>query len=155
MAVISASGGAIVKLHGDKELYQKLKSNRANGPVARFLDRASIFMQGQARKKAVVDTGRMRNSIGVEKPSDRLRRIGPNVDYAEHVEFGTSAHYPPLNSLWGWSKRHGVDPWALQQSIGMWGTPAQPFMQPAADETEGFMVTLVPVLAAEIESAFQ
>ena len=150
-----AEGTIRVQLIGDEELKRKLVSSRADGPVNRFLDRGATYLQGKARKKAPVDTGRLRNSIGTETPSDRVRSIGPSVDYGRYVEEGTDPHYPPLDALWGWSKRHGMDPWALQQSIGMWGTEAQPYMEPAAEETETFMVTIVPVLAAEIESAFQ
>lgn len=150
-----AEGQIRVQLIGDKELKRKLVSSRADGPVNRFLDRGAFYLQGKAREGAPVDTGRLRNSIGTETPNDRVRSIGPSVDYGRYVEEGTSPHYPPLDALWGWSKRHGMDPWALQQSIGMWGTEAQPYMEPAAEETETFMVTIVPVLAAEIESAFQ
>lgn len=154
---MATSGGSIrVDLIGDKELSRKLRSSRADAPVKRFLDRGSIFLQGRARTHAPVDTGRLQNSIGIEEPNNRLRSIGPSVDYGEHVEFGTRPHYPPLTPLFGWANRHGgMDPFALQQSIGMWGTPAQPYMQPAADETETHVITIIPVLAAELESAFQ
>lgn len=152
----TSSGSMTVKLIGDEELKRKLRSSRADKPVARFLDRSATFLQGQARKHAPVDTGRLRNSIGTESLNSRLRSVGTNLDYAEPVEFGSRPHYPPLNALWGWAKRKGgLDPFALQQAIGMWGTPAQPYLQPAADETEVFVEKLVPVLAAEIESAFQ
>lgn len=156
MATIASGGLVAVEIRGDKELHRKLKSSRADGPVNRYLDRSASKLQGVARKEAPKDTGRLTNSIGTETPNDRVRSIGSNLDYAPHVEFGTKPHYPPLNALWKWAKRHGgIDPFALQQAIGMWGTQEQPYMQPAADETEVFMITILPVLAAEIESAFQ
>lgn len=152
---MASGGGITVELRGLDELRGKLKHSKADKPVRNFLDRGAIYMQGKARKNAPTDTGRLKNSIGIDKPSTRLRSIGPSVDYGEAVEFGTSPHFPPLNALWGWSKRHGgIDPFALQQAIGMWGTEAQPYMEPAAKDTEKFMVTIIPVLAAEIESAF-
>ena len=155
MATIAGGGSLTVELKGDKELYRKLQSSRADAPVGRFLDRGAFYLQGQARKNAPRDTGRLANSIGTNSPNTRLRSIGPSVDYGEPVEFGTRPHYPPVGALSGWAKRHGgMDPFALQQSIGMWGTKAQPYMQPAADDTETFMITIIPVFAAEIESAF-
>lgn len=153
---MATQGSITVNIEGLEELRKKLQGHKADKPVNRFLDRSADLIQKSARKKAPVDTGRLRNSIGTEISGHRQRSIGPSVDYGEHVEFGTNPHYPPLDALWGWSKRHGgIDPFALQQSIGMWGTPAQPYMQPAADESESAIASLVSVLAAEIESAFQ
>ena len=153
---MATAGGTIrVELIGDKELKRKLVGERADKPVSRFLDRAAFTIQGAARKKAPVDTGRLRNSIGTESPSTRSRTVGPSVKYGEWVETGTSPHYPPLGALQGWAKRHGMSAAALQQSIGTRGTKAQPFMRPAADESEDAIANLVPILAAEIESAYQ
>lgn len=45
------------------------------------------------RQLAPVDTGRLRNSIGVTNGSDSRGPyvdVGPTTDYAIHVEFGTS-----------------------------------------------------------------
>lgn len=155
MATVTSSGSLTVELRGDKELYRKLRSSRADAPVGRFLDRGAFHLQGKARKNAPKDTGRLTNSIGIDSPNNRLRSIGSNLDYAEPVEMGTRPHYPPLGALEGWAKRHGMNARALQHSIGMRGTKAQPYLGPAADETEAFMIGLIPGFAAEIESAFQ
>lgn len=156
MATVASGGALIVELRGDKDLYRKLQGRRADAPVGRFLDRGAFHLQGKARKNAPKDTGRLGNSIGTESPNNRLRSIGSNLDYAEPVEKGTRPHYPPIDALWGWAKRKGgLDPFAIQQSIGMWGTEAQPYLGPAAEEAEVFMISQIPTLAAEIESAFQ
>jgi len=45
------------------------------------------------RQLAPVDTGRLRNSIGVTEGADARGLyfdVGPTVDYAIHVEYGTS-----------------------------------------------------------------
>lgn len=154
---MATSGQITLRIEGLEELRDKLQSSRADVPVQRFLDRAASHLQGGARKKAPIDTGRLRNSIGIESPNASTRRVGPSVEYGAAVEFGSKPHYAPLNPLWGWAKRHGgIDPFALRESIASWGTEAQPYMQPAADETETYISTrLVSVLAAEIESAFQ
>ncbi len=144
-----------VKLIGDEELKRKLVGSRADVPVARFLDRAAFTVQGAARKKAPVDTGRLRNSIGTESPTRRMRRVGPSVDYGEPVEMGSRPHWPPPGVMAKWAKRHGMTESTARFAVAKRGTKAQPYMQPAADESETKIASLVSVLAAEIESAYQ
>lgn len=151
-----ATAGAItVTIHGLDQLRGKLNSSRSDIPVRRFLDRGAIGIQGEGRRRAPVDTGRLRNSISVESPTNRMRRIGPNVEYGPYVEFGTRPHYPPKGALSGWAQRHGMTDQQARQSIGRKGTKAQPYMAPAAEGSVPLIRSLVPVLAAEIESAFQ
>jgi hypothetical protein len=153
---MATSGQITVRIEGLEELRDKLQSSRADVPVQRFLDRAASHLQGGARKKAPIDTGRLRNSIGIESPNASTRRIGPSVEYGPSIEFGTRPHMPPVSELVGWSRKRGLDPYAVAEGISIAGTKAQPFLQPAADETEVLIrTTLVSVLAAEIESAFQ
>ena len=152
---MAAGGGITVRIDGLDNLQRKLVGARADAPVKRFLDRGAIYIQGEARRNAAVDTGRLRNSIGTESPSMRTRRIGPNVEYGEYVEFGTRPHWPPPGALGGWAQRHGMSDYQARRSVGMKGTRAQPFMQPAADSAQTALVPLVSALAAEIESAYQ
>ena len=151
----TAQGGITVRIEGLDALQRKLHGSRADAPVGRFLDRGALIVQRGAREKAPVDTGRLRNSIGVERSSMRSRRIGPNVAYGEYVEFGTRPHWPPPGAMSGWARRHGISDYQARRAVAMHGTKAQPFMQPAADDAEDGIRQLVSVLAAEIESAFQ
>lgn len=145
-----------VKLIGDDGLKRKLVGSRADAPVGRFLDRAAFTIQGAARKKAPVGvSGRLKNSIGTEKPSTRRRLVGPNVDYGAAVEEGSKPHLPPPGAVDSWAKKKGLDPVKVRWSIFHYGTEAHPYMQPAADESEEKIASLVSVLAAEIESAYQ
>lgn len=150
-----SSGSVTVTVHGLEDLRRKLRDKRADAPVARYLDRAAIKVQGDARKKAPVDEGTLRNSIGTESPSNRKRRIGPSVEYGEYVETGTRPHWPPPGALAGWARRHGMSEYAIRRKIGLYGTKKQPYMQPAAEDAIPFLQRQIPVLAAEIESAFQ
>lgn len=152
---MAISGGITIRVEGLDELRAKLDGSRVDGPVARFLDRGAIIIQGKARTKAPVDTGRLRNSIGVESPTSRSRRVGPSVFYGEWVETGTRPHWPPVGALDGWARRHGMTDYQARRSIAMSGTKPQPYMQPAAEEAQAVLPGLVSVLAAEIESAFQ
>jgi HK97 gp10 family phage protein len=53
-----------------------------------------LYAEGQAKKDCPVDTGRLRSSIthGITdiKGDVIIGQVGTNVEYAEHVEFGTS-----------------------------------------------------------------
>lgn len=147
----------VVRIEGLEQLRGKLTSSRADGPVNRFLDRGAIFVQGAARRHAgkSVDTGRLRNSIGVETSGHRERRVGPSADYGLYVETGTRPHFPPPAALEGWARRHGFSSgYEVAKKIAATGTQAQPYMRPAAEEGEGFVKAQVPVLAAEVESAY-
>lgn len=70
--------------------------------------------------------------------------ISANSHYAAYVEFGTGAPRkpPPLSAIEGWAERHGVNPYALQKKIMVYGTSTetpqkgpvgQKFMEPSFD----------------------
>lgn len=64
-----------------------------DGPVGKELARRAVRVETAAKRRAPVDTGRLRSSISRELGIDNrgLRaRIGTDVDYAIYVEFGTS-----------------------------------------------------------------
>lgn len=151
----TAQGSITVEIEGLDKLRKKLQGERADKPVGRFLDRSAALVQGGARKNAPVDQGRLRNSIGTEVSGPRERKIGPSAEHGEWVEMGTRPHWPPPGALAGWAKRHGMDEFAVRQKIGLYGTKKQPFLGPAAEEAEPAIAALVPLLASEIESAFQ
>ena len=146
-----------IRVEGLEEAVAKLTPQRADGPIGRFLDRGAIYIQSRAREKAPVDTERLRGSIGIEEPSNRMRHIGANTDYAEYVEKGTGAHFPPPSALQGWAARHGFGAdggFLVARAISRSGTKAQPYMRPAAEAGESFVKTLVPTLAAELEAEY-
>ena len=63
----------------------------AIGPaVARALDAVGMAAEGHAKAKCPVDTGRLRNSITHARAGAMFEVIGTNVEYAPHVELGTS-----------------------------------------------------------------
>lgn len=153
---MASSGQIVGQIDGIDELRSKLNGRRADLPISRFLDRAAFHLQGGARKKVPVDTGRLKNSIGIESPVIRLRRVGTKVSYGPPVEFGTGPHMPPAGALDGWARRKGLDPNAVAERISIRGTKKHPYMQPAADETAiEIRTVLVPLLASELESAYQ
>ncbi|WIC88818.1 minor capsid protein [Streptomyces phage OnionKnight] len=106
--------------------------------VKRAVDRTRIDVQNEARRRAPVDTGRLRSSI-VSRAETSGRTagyvIGTNVNYAAAVEYGTSPHViKPVNkrALYWPGAAHPV------ASVNHPGTRAQPFMRPAIEMTEIF-----------------
>lgn len=67
------------------------------GPIAKELAKRAIRVERMAKRLCPVDTGRLRSSIGWKVDVDGMglfAQIGTNVDYAPHVEFGTSRQAP-------------------------------------------------------------
>lgn len=64
-----------------------------DGPVAKDLTRRAISVEGAAKRRCPVDTGRLRGSIthAVKRDSrGLLADVGTNVEYAVFVELGTT-----------------------------------------------------------------
>ena len=65
----------------------------ANGPAGKYLKQQGLKVARRAKRNCPVDTGRLRSSITEALGTDSqglVERIGTDVDYAPHVEFGTS-----------------------------------------------------------------
>lgn len=78
-------------------------AGRVPGAVRQLVQRAVLDVEGQAKQRAAVDTGAMRNSIDGRMTGDTSGEVGVGQEYAVYVEYGTAK------------------------------APAQPFMHPAAD----------------------
>lgn len=65
-------------------------SEKVTRSAQREVKRSALNIEGGAKNRVPVDTGRLRNSIGHETSLDELSAtIGSNVEYAPFVEFGT------------------------------------------------------------------
>ena len=53
------------------------------------LSAAALIVEGAAVLVCPVDTGNLRSSITHEVVDDEEARVGTNVDYAPHLEYGT------------------------------------------------------------------
>jgi len=73
------------------------------GAARALVQKGVADVEGQAKQRAAVDTGAMRNSIGGRMTGDTSREVSVGQDYGVHLEYGT---------------------------VNM---PAQPFMNPAVD----------------------
>lgn len=63
-----------------------------DGPTGKFIAKTAVKVETKAKRLCPVDTGRLRSSITHEVGmlgKTVIARVGTNVDYAVHVEFGT------------------------------------------------------------------
>jgi len=111
---------------------------RMSDDVKRAVDRTRIDVQNEARRRAPVDTGRLRSSI-VSRAEGGGRSlgyvVGSNVNYAAAVEYGTAPHVikPKYKQALYWpGAAHPV------AQVNHPGTKAQPFLRPAIEMTPIF-----------------
>lgn len=124
---------------GDKELDRALKnlSTEKSKKVKEEVYASGIDIQRGAKQRLKTlkawDTGNLANTIIVERSSDgMIVEVGPTAAYGVYVEEGTRPHFPPLDALEAWAKRHGFDSaWPICKAISERGLPARPFLFPA------------------------
>lgn len=111
---------------------------RMSDDVKRAVERTRIDVQNEARRRAPVDTGRLRSSI-VSRAEGSGRSvgyvIGTNVNYAAAVEYGTAPHVikPKYKRALYWpGAAHPV------AQVNHPGTRPQPFLRPAIEMTPIF-----------------
>jgi HK97 gp10 family phage protein len=112
----------------------------AAGKVKACVEKAVKDVEAQAKAKAPIDTGALQGSILGKMTGAYSGEVAPHVDYAIYVEFGTRAHIiTPKNAkaLYWPGAAHPV------KSVNHPGTPAQPYMRPAADAVRGPFVACV------------
>jgi hypothetical protein len=104
-------------------------------------------VQAQAKRNITdapaVDTGQLRASVKIESFSDGFaRRVGTDLEHGKYVEYGTGPHFPPLEPIREWARRHGLPESAaypIARAIAQRGTPAKPWLYPAFEqERSGF-----------------
>lgn len=129
------------------------------GPIRDFLLQSGLTVEGAARMRAPVDTGRLRNSITTELEKTRVV-VGSNLHYAPHVEFGTRPHWPPLAAMQPWARRHGfpagrAGAFLVARAIARRGTKAQPYMRPALEASRPMIEIFLDDAGREIERRWQ
>ena len=72
------------------------------------LNKLNVLTQSKLREKAPRDTSNMVNQIHtVPATTENLTaKIVGGAVYTSWVDQGTSAHFPPMSALIGWSRRH-------------------------------------------------
>lgn len=78
------------EIRGDKALVARLKKIATMDDVKEVVKVNTTEVQRGAQRKAPVDTGNLRRSIGIEFTDGGLTgRVSPTAEYAAYLEFGT------------------------------------------------------------------
>jgi HK97 gp10 family phage protein len=131
-----------VEIQGLKETQAKMEqmvSDLQGPPLVNAMRDCTLLVLRDAKIMAPVDTGRLRASITPQVVSSGnvvQGIVGSNVKYAPFVEKGTRPHWPPFRALAGWARRHGMNEAQVWFAIGIKGTKAHPYLQPAFEKNE-------------------
>jgi len=132
-----------VQLKGGKEVSAALETLADSGRlVRREVLGSSLAIQKEAKQRArdyeAIDTGNYRNSIIAETSGNGLiAEIGPKAPYGPYIEFGTRPHFPPMDALEDWARKHGFkSAWPICKLIAKRGLPQRPCLYPAFDNEE-------------------
>ena len=107
--------------------------------MRKALTRSVTKIQREAKDNAEQskDTGSLQRNI--KRTVRGLRgEVVAGSPHAIFVEEGTRPHFPPVAPLEAWAARKLGSPglgFVIARSIARKGTPAQPFMQPAVDDS--------------------
>ena len=102
-----------------------------------------IFTKSQENivKMGITDTGFLLKSGIVEEGNDSIKIIY-SAPYAESVEYGSTAHFPPIAPIQSWVKRKlgkgnfkesKKIAWAIATNISKQGIQPKPFLRNAAE----------------------
>ena len=149
-----------IRIQGDDELRRAMNNPEfVRGPLRDFLQRAAFVIESQMKQKVVVDTGRLRASI-TTNVGPMAASIGPTVDYAAFVEYGTRPHWAPPGALQPWAGRHGFPQGARGDFLMRWiiarrGTRPHPFLKRTAQASIGQIRGLISRLQQDIEKGWR
>lgn len=133
------------EVKGVKELQAKLEKIARQvggdaGPLMVGMRDSVLRLQGSAKKNLVawqspsvggVDTGLLRASITpeIKAMGDTVEGVvGTNIAYAPNVEEDQPAHWPPMDSIAGWARRHGANAFLVARAISRRGTKGKHYM---------------------------
>ncbi len=89
--------------------------------------------QDNIRALGIIDTGTYRNSMIAETSLDGWdAEVGTPLEIGPYLEFGTDPHWPPLDALEDWARKHGFDSaYPVAKKISEKGTKPRPHLYPA------------------------
>lgn len=154
---------ARIELIGSDELRRAMRDPEfVKGPATNFIRSVAFEVLGHAQQNAPSNFGRLRNSLTVDLKSrtgEVSATVGSNLQYAKPIEYGSRPHFPPLAPIELWVRRKLRVPanrvrsvaFLVARKIARHGTPAQPFLGPALEQSKGFIDSAMRDLGAEIE----
>lgn len=152
--------GFTIQVKGLEELSQNLGKSVdvLNKQVNEALDNSVTLIQKRARRNAPVFQGELKRSIRKKVRSNISRgEVEAFAKHAPYVESGTKPHFPPVAALERWGKIKLGKPglgFVIARKIARKGTKAQPYMEPAVEESlsdvERFFKVVSDKVTAEI-----
>ena len=139
-----------IKIKGIDELRQGL--DRAPKVIETELKdglrKSTELIKQKARRKAgsppIVFKGELARSIQARVTGFR-GIVGAEAKHAPFVEFGTKPHFPPIAPLERWAQLKLGKPgagFAIAKKISERGTKAQPYFEPAIEESQTDIVRI-------------
>lgn len=126
MADVQLTVTGLDKLSAQIERYPAISEKHINSAINRSL----VRILGKEKVEAPVATGNLRDNWRID-----MRRfegsLASNAPYAAAVHNGSRPHFPPVKALESWSKRKGLNPYAVARAIAKNGTKPNPFLQRA------------------------
>ena len=164
------------QIEGIAKLKDRLDlANMSAKPVRKLMRKQGQIIRKQAQKEAPKFSGSLANSIHVQRIKEKGRlpqsvKIYSSRSYATYVHGDpkisgrlkltkpytrSKPHYPPIKKLIKWSQAKGLNPYAVQKSIGKKGTPLVPFFLIAEKKTRTKRNIATANTAKQIEREFR
>ena len=164
------------EIKGVEKLKDRLDlANMSAKPIRNLMRQQGQIIRKQAQKETPKFSGSLSRSIHVQRIQTRGRlpqsvKIYSSRSYAKYVHGDekisgklkltkpytrSKPHYPPIKKLKPWAEAKGLNPYAVQRSIGKEGTPLVPFFLIAEKKTRIKRNAVTKNTAKEIEREFK
>lgn len=113
------------------------------------MKKAALLVEGDAKRNAPVDMGLLRASITHEIRTEGAGGrtvtgvVGSNKTYAAAMELGSRPHWPPVEALQVWARRHGMDAFLVARAISRRGTKPRLYLQRAFESNKPRIVDIL------------
>lgn len=128
---------------GLRETQRKLEQIAADlhgKPMLEAMRDCTLLVANDAKRLAPVDMGGTRASITptVRAHGNEVQGVvGSNLMRAAYMELGTRPHWPPIDALRVWARRHGISAYLVARAIARHGTKPRRFLQGALENNQG------------------
>ncbi len=144
-----------VELQGLRELLEltdkiaEKKRRKVALQVMRSAQDIRTNAMDKLKREKAFDLGQTHDSILAEIDEDKLlAEVGPTAPQGPYIEYGTQPHFPPIDALEGWAKRHGIPAFLVARAIASRGTFARPYLGPAYE-------VVAPYFDADLAKIFE
>lgn len=114
-----------VKIDGLTSLIAKLNylGGNADSAIDKGLHKGALKIQSDAKRACRYRTGRLKDSISIERIAEKSYAVGTNVEHAPYVEYGTGQRGDP----------------SVEHTTARVGTYPHPFLMPALVTNQNYV----------------